>query len=309
MRYWASWPMCWHVAWNAFSCAGTLPIKEIAMTVEQVRNPVPNKTQAASSINLSGVSKSFGHRNVLGNLNLHIGEGEFVGVVGRSGCGKSTLLRMLAGLVPQSSGQVLLDGYPLNSNQDNPHVRIMFQDSRLLPWKSVLQNVAIGLPNSQHHAAIDMLTKVGLSDRAGEWPGRLSGGQRQRVALAQALVHRPRLLLLDEPLGALDALTRIEMQQLIERLWTSQGFTAVLVTHDVQEAIALADRVLLIEEGRLAQDLPVVLARPRNRGDSAFAQMEARLLNRVLQKPGAESSQISGDQSLFQSVAQIRWAI
>jgi sulfonate transport system ATP-binding protein len=166
--------------------------------------------------------------------------------------------------------------------------RIMFQDARLLPWKRVLDNVALGLPNDQRAAASEVLSRVGLSDRGGDWPARLSGGQRQRVALARALVHNPRLLLLDEPLGALDALTRIEMHRLIESLWRASGFTALLVTHDVQEAIALADRVILIEDGRIALDETIHLARPRSHGDAGFAALEKRILDRVLQKPDAD---------------------
>ncbi|HRP24388.1 aliphatic sulfonate ABC transporter permease SsuC [Thauera sp.] len=137
-------------------------------------------------------------------------------------------------------------------------------------------------------ADVAALAEVGLADRAGEWPSRLSGGQRQRVALARALVHKPRLLLLDEPLGALDALTRIEMHALIERLWQTQGFTALLVTHDVSEAVALADRVLLIEDGTLALDQRVDLTRPRDRSSPRFTRMEDEVLRRVLQHPPIE---------------------
>jgi len=142
------------------------------------------------------------------------------------------------------------------------------------------------LPPERRADALKVLAQVGLEDRANDWPARLSGGQRQRVSLARALVHNPRLLLLDEPLGALDALTRVEMQRLIEDLWLANGFTALLVTHDVQEAVALADRVILIEDGRIALDETIALARPRSQGDATFAALEKRILDRVLQKPG-----------------------
>jgi sulfonate transport system ATP-binding protein len=185
----------------------------------------------------------------------------------------------------------------------------MFQDSRLLPWKRVLQNVALGLPkkNDASHA----LRQVGLAERADEWPAVLSGGQRQRVALARALIHDPELLLLDEPLGALDALTRIEMQQLIESLWQQRGFTALLVTHDVQEAIALADRVVLIEDGRITLDERITLARPRTRGNAAFAQLEENILSRVLQQPVSADSRDEevGDASLLRAVTRFAWAV
>ena len=171
---------------------------------------------------------------------------------------------------------MLFDGFPQWGADDR--VRIMFQDARLLPWKSVLDNVALGLPRRERAQAAAVLRQVGLGDRGGDWPAQLSGGQRQRVALARALVHRPGLLLLDEPLGALDALTRIDMQQLIETLWRRDGFTSVLVTHDVGEAVALADRILVLDEGGVALDERVPLTRPRARGSAAFAALEARVL-------------------------------
>jgi sulfonate transport system ATP-binding protein len=165
---------------------------------------------------------------------------------------------------------------------------MMFQEPRLLPWRTVLQNVQLGLdaPDAPLRAR-DALAQVGLADRGSDWPAVLSGGQRQRVALARALVHRPRLLLLDEPLGALDALTRIEMQRLIESVWRTLRFTAVLVTHDVAEAVALADRVLLVEDGRVTLDEPIPLARPRAHGSAAFAELEGRILARVLDEAPA----------------------
>jgi sulfonate transport system ATP-binding protein len=152
----------------------------------------------------------------------------------------------------------------------------------------VLDNIALGLPGKDaKDRAREALAQVGLADRANDWPAVLSGGQRQRVALARALVHAPRLLLLDEPLGALDALTRIEMHRLIESLWQRHGFTALLVTHDVAEAVAVADRVLLIEDQQVALDRRIVLPRPRVHGSAAFARYEEEILGRVLQRPAA----------------------
>jgi sulfonate transport system ATP-binding protein len=239
--------------------------------------------RGGAAVHASGLSKSYAGRQVLHGADLHIAPGEFIAIVGRSGCGKSTLLRLLAGLESADAGQITLDGEAQSHHQGD--VRIMFQDARLLPWKRVLDNVALGLPGlDAKERAREALAQVGLADRANEWPAVLSGGQRQRVALARALVHTPRLLLLDEPLGALDALTRIEMHRLIERLWQRHGFTALLVTHDVSEAVALADRVVLIEEHRIAFDERVALARPRARGP-ASAACEERILERVLQQP------------------------
>ncbi|MFZ4380050.1 MAG: ATP-binding cassette domain-containing protein [Polynucleobacter sp.] len=231
------------------------------------------------SLTIRNLKKSYGDRSVLEGINLDIEPGEFVAIVGRSGCGKSTLLRLVAGLERISSGDLHLDHVYLPSNTDT---RIMFQEARLLPWKKVLQNVAIGLSSGALQRAKDVLAAVGLSDRGDEWPARLSGGQKQRVALARALVHKPKLLLLDEPLGALDALTRIEMHQLIETLWTKNGFTALLVTHDVAEAIALADRIILIEDGAIALNLKVDLPRPRERASQKFVEIEKRLLDQLL---------------------------
>jgi sulfonate transport system ATP-binding protein len=237
-------------------------------------------------LEVRGVDKRYGTRDVLKKTELVIEPGQFVAIVGRSGCGKSTLLRLVAGLESVSGGAIRLDGQDVAGLSSD--TRIMFQDSRLLPWKRVADNVSLGLPPGQRSAAADVLARVGLGDRLNEWPARLSGGQRQRVALARALVHNPRLLLLDEPLGALDALTRIEMHRLIEGLWRSSGFTALLVTHDVQEAVALADRVILIEDGQIALDQRIDLPRPRSHGDAAFAAIEKRILDRVLQKPDGE---------------------
>ena len=251
------------------------------------------------------LNKRYGQREVLRNLQLSIEPGQFVAIVGRSGCGKSTLLRLVAGLERVSDGHLQADDQDIDGLRDE--VRIMFQEARLLPWRRVLDNVTLGLPREARARGEEVLAQVGLAERQDEWPARLSGGQRQRVALARALVHRPRLLLLDEPLGALDALTRIEMHRLIESLWQQHRFTALLVTHDVQEAVALADRVILIEDGRIALDQTIELARARSQGDPAFAALEKRILDRVLQKPDAAPSP---DARWFEPAAHaLRWAV
>ena len=254
-------------------------------TAARLSDPTPG---AGAAIDAQHLSKAYGTRSVLVDVDLKIEPGEFVAVVGRSACGKSTLLRLLAGLEAADEGTIRFDGASRARDEVGfrSTTRIMFQDARLLPWKRVLDNVALGLTaTNAEELAREALAQVGLADRADDWPAVLSGGQRQRVALARALVHAPRLLLLDEPLGALDALTRIEMQRLIESLWQRHGFTALLVTHDVSEAVALADRVLLIEDHCIALDQRVSLPRPRSRGQTGFARQEERLLDRVLQRP------------------------
>ncbi|QMV41840.1 ATP-binding cassette domain-containing protein [Cohnella cholangitidis] len=228
-----------------------------------------------------GASKGFGDKSVLKGVELDIPAGQFVAIVGRSGCGKSTLLRLIAGLDRPTEGTLSVDGAEIQGIRED--TRMLFQDARLLPWKRAVSNVQVGIKSRDKEQALEALAQVGLADRANEWPGVLSGGQRQRVALARALAGSPRLLLLDEPLGALDALTRIDMQELIESLWAEQQFTAVLVTHDVSEAVALADRVILIEKGRIALDVNITLDRPRER-DSGFAHFEKLILDRILER-------------------------
>ena len=236
--------------------------------------------------------KTFGTTEVLKGIDLDIAPGEFVAIVGQSGCGKSTLLRHIAGLEKVSSGEILQNNEKLSSlNED---ARFMFQDARLLPWEKIVANVGVslGLTGNWREESLLALQQVGLDNRADEWPTVLSGGQRQRVALARALATKPKLLLLDEPLGALDALTRIEMQELIEKIWKELHFTAVLVTHDVAEAIALADRVILIEDGKIAMDLPIPLPRPRERGSSSFGRLEGKVLSRVMKKEQQSLKQV-----------------
>jgi sulfonate transport system ATP-binding protein len=235
------------------------------------------------ALTIRGLHKSFGDHEVLRGIDLHIPAGQFVAVVGRSGCGKSTLLRLIAGLETASAGTVSFSEQPAPED-----VRVMFQEPRLLPWARVLSNVEVGLGRDRASAdaqtrAENALVQVGLDDKRGQWPAVLSGGQKQRVALARALVSRPRVLAFDEPLGALDALTRISMQRLLERVWHDQAFTAILVTHDVSEAVALADRVLVIEDGRIAHDIDVDIPRPRRRGSADLAVLEGSILRELLQ--------------------------
>ncbi|WP_274918896.1 ABC transporter ATP-binding protein [Streptomyces sp. WZ-12] len=216
--------------------------------------------------------REFGRRRVIDGLGLEIGAGEFVALLGRSGCGKSTLLRVLAGLDREIGGEVLV-----------PRRRaVAFQAPRLMPWKRVWRNVLLGLPGRpRRDAAVRALEEVGLGHRADAWPKTLSGGEAQRASLARALVRDPDLLLLDEPFGALDALTRITAQRLVAELWRERGCAVLLVTHDVEEALLLADRVLVMEEGRIAYETEVSLPRAREVADPRFAELRARLLGRL----------------------------
>jgi sulfonate transport system ATP-binding protein len=233
-------------------------------------------------LTIRALRKSFGDNEVLRGIDLHIPAGQFVAIVGRSGCGKSTLLRLMAGLETIDAGTI-----SFGEDVRPEDVRVMFQEPRLLPWARVLSNVEVGLGRERQlrdaQARADKaLTEVGLGDKRDEWPAVLSGGQKQRVALARALVSDPRVLAFDEPLGALDALTRISMQRLLERVWRDQGFTAILVTHDVSEAVALADRVLVIEDGQIAHDIDVAIRRPRQRGSADLAALEGSILRELL---------------------------
>jgi sulfonate transport system ATP-binding protein len=266
------------------------PVKR-ANFIEQAR--LARRGSEASSrglpLTIRGLRKSFGDNEVLRGIDLHIPAGQFVAIVGRSGCGKSTLLRLIAGLETVDAGTISLGGETRAED-----VRVMFQEPRLLPWARVLSNVEVGLGRDRASSdaqarAEKALAEVGLDDKRGQWPAVLSGGQKQRVALARALVSHPRILAFDEPLGALDALTRISMQRLLERVWHDQAFTAILVTHDVSEAVALADRVLVIEDGRIAHDIHVDIAGPRRRGSADLAKLEGSILQSLLEGAGDTS--------------------
>src|SRR5690625_1458339 len=233
-------------------------------------------------VKINHLKKSYGELDVLNGINLNIKKGEFVAVVGKSGCGKSTLLRLIAGLEPYDDGQLIIGNKSLKGL--NKNARMMFQDGRLLPWKKVIENIGLGLKGGWKKLAYEALVKGGLEDKKDEWPAKLSGGQQQRVALARALVHQPTLMLLDEPLGALDALTRIEMQQLIETIWQEHQITSILVTHDVEEAVNMADRVILIENGKIALNKTIELTRPRKRTSQAFSNYVEEIMNHILGK-------------------------
>ncbi|MGG0656168.1 ATP-binding cassette domain-containing protein [Rummeliibacillus pycnus] len=247
----------------------------VAFPLEKVQN------KQGIDIRIEKIEKMFGDKTVLKNLSLPIEAGEFVVIVGKSGSGKSTLLRLAAGLEEPTSGTITFNQVPIQKSEAK--LRMMYQDSRLLPWKSVLNNVGIGLNGKWKDAAEKTLDHVGLIDYKDQWPSTLSGGQQQRVALARALVNNPSLLLFDEPLSALDALTRLEMQNLIETLWLEKGFTALLVTHDVQEAVRLGDRIILIEDGTITMDVKNNVPRPRGISDPDLTKLEKEILHRIMQ--------------------------
>ncbi len=219
-----------------------------------------------------GLSRSFGGHVVLDDLDLAIGSGEFVAMIGRSGTGKSTLLRALAGLDRDVTGDVVV----------SDPVSVVFQEPRLVPWKRVWANVSLGLSTGDPRGvARSALDEVGLSARADAWPLTLSGGEAQRAALARALVRDPGLLLLDEPFSALDALTRISMHGLVLSLWERHRPAVLLVTHDVDEALALADRVLVLADGKIAHSATITLDRPRDRDHPDLVALRIRLLTEL----------------------------
>jgi sulfonate transport system ATP-binding protein len=224
---------------------------------------------ARAAVQARQVSKRFGTNVILDGLDLDIGAGEFVALLGRSGSGKTTLLRALAGLDQISAGTLVL-----------PQARAaVFQEPRLMPWKRAWRNVVLGLRvDRARERAVKALAEVGLAHRENAWPATLSGGEAQRVALARALVREPQLLLLDEPFAALDALTRIRMHQLILSLWRRHRPAVLLVTHDVDEAVLLADRVLVLDQGRIVSDIAIDQPRPRSAQRSEFQQVRAELL-------------------------------
>ncbi|WP_399082731.1 ABC transporter ATP-binding protein [Streptomyces sp. BBFR2] len=244
----------------------------MATDIHRKVSPGKGENGHPAAVRARGLVREFGGRRVIDELELTLEPGEFVALLGRSGCGKSTLLRVLAGLDREIGGEVWVPR----------RKAVAFQAPRLMPWKKVWRNVLLGLEGRPERAVAERaLTEVGLGHRSDAWPRTLSGGEAQRASLARALVREPDLLLLDEPFGALDALTRITAQRLVADVWRQRGCAVLLVTHDVDEALLLADRALVMDGGRIAYETPVALPRPRTPADPAFAELRARLLDRL----------------------------
>jgi sulfonate transport system ATP-binding protein len=254
-------------------------------------NAVIDRVLERAAVDVQNVSKSFsvGDQRVhaLDDVSLVVGDGEFVSLLGPSGCGKSTLLRLLAGLDVPDTGELVVDGRPVKK----PSISrgIVFQDHRLLPWFSVSENIAlslhtiVGSPAEKAARVQELVNLVGLAGFEDAKPHQLSGGMSQRAAIARALAPRPRLLLLDEPLGALDSLTRTRLQKELLRLWQHEGITIVMVTHDVEEAVFLSNRIVLMapRPGRIRDTVEVPLSHPRHRADPVFVAIRQRIIDQL----------------------------
>src|SRR5260221_6522498 len=264
-------------------------------------NPILTLRQVSKTFQVAGKPVE-----ALSDISLEIAQGEFLSIVGASGCGKSTLLRLILGLDHAFDGEILLDGAPVR--KPGLDRGIVFQEHRLLPWLSVEANVAVALrkskfsPRQKRDTVREHLQLVGLENFAAAYPAQLSGGMQQRVAIARALVNRPRFLLLDEPLGALDALTRLRLQDELRRIVRHEGITAILLTHDVDEAVYLGDRIVVMRPhpARIASIQPVHLPTNRNRSDPAFLRLRDHILAQLGVTPGSglvsssEATQVAG---------------
>jgi len=254
-----------------------------------LRQPTPARRRSVA-LDIRHVSHAFQIDGrplpVLDDIDLQVAPGEFVALLGPSGCGKSTLPRLVAGLEPPAAGSLLEDGVPIV--KPDPSRILVFQDPTLFPWRTVWKNVAVGLEArgllpAQRHRIADALALVRLEGFANAYPHQLSGGMAQRAALARALVNDPHLLLLDEPLGKLDSLTRLAMQNELLALWQKGGFTALLVTHDVEEAVLLADRVIVLSDrpARIVAEFRIDKPQPRRRDDPEFVRLRQTILTRL----------------------------
>lgn len=263
---------------------------DAALASPSIHDGAPPANDTGAQIDIQGVSHWFGSRQsplqVLDGVDLKVAPGEFVALLGPSGCGKSTLLRLVAGLETATRGTITQDGTAIT--RPDPSRIVVFQDPTLYPWRTVRDNVALGLQargvlGKERHRVDAALARVGLSEFANAFPHQLSGGMAQRVALARALVNDPRLLVLDEPLGKLDSLTRLAMQSELVELWQRAGFSALLVTHDVEEALFLAQRVIVFSPrpAKIVAELHVDLPYPRHRGDARITELRHEALRHL----------------------------
>lgn len=236
------------------------------------------------TIRIDNITKQFGQLDVLSNINLTIEKGEFAAIVGPSGCGKSTVLRMIAGLEKPSTGQVLANDRIIG--QPDPQRVLIFQEHALYPWRTVEDNVGFGMelakvPAAERRTRVDaILEKVGLTGFQKYYPHQLSGGMKQRASIARALVLNPEVLLLDEPYGALDAITRLTMQNELIKLWRGTGKTVLLITHDIDEAVYLADTIYVMSPrpGRIVRTVKADMERPRNRNSAEFVALRSQVM-------------------------------
>jgi NitT/TauT family transport system ATP-binding protein len=283
---------------------------------------LPEVGPTSAAIELRGVDIHFGDGKTavraVSQLDLDVAPGQFVSVLGPSGCGKSTLIGAIAGFTPISAGELRVDGRPVSS--PGPDRGVVFQHHTLFPWKTVLQNVEFGLKmrgaaaRERRETARAMLDSVGLADFVQHYPWQLSGGMQQRVSLARVLVNRPRVTLMDEPFCALDAQTRLSMQELLLALWHDYHITVVFVTHDVDEAIFLSDRIVVLSErpGRVKAELSVALPRPRTRNlltSTAFMQLKRDALELLFDGSGAAGSGYRGRAEASPKPSQTRVAL
>lgn len=254
------------------------------MTVTEARELTEaTSAEAAAVIELNGLSKQFGSQVILDDFALTVRKGEFVALLGRSGTGKTTLLRILAGLEDATSGHLRI----------TPRSSVVFQEPRLIQAQRVWKNVVLSTSRSDavYRRALEALTEVGLGEKVRAWPKSLSGGEAQRVGLARALFRSPELLLLDEPFGALDAFTRRTAQDLVTTLWQEHQVGVLLVTHDIEEAVLLADRIVVLGHGAIQADIPVDLERPRDVTSAAFNDIKRAVLNSLaIESPEPEAS-------------------